>query len=97
MAYSTSNPPQLLVCSFDGTSPGMWTYSSTDTASAVDLDGYISDGQDLGMRVGDLVMVTDTDASPVIVTMHRVASLSAVNRSVDLTDGNTLVTGTDSD
>lgn len=99
MAYSTSNPPKLLMPSFDnGTNQcAFWSYTSTDAAAVVDGDGYISNGQDLGMKVGDLVYVVDSDASPVIVTLHRVVSLSTSNRSVDLSDGNTAVTGTDSD
>lgn len=98
MAYSTSNPPICLQPSFDTESgASLWTYASTDAATAVDAAGYITNGQDLGMKVGDLVYVTDTDASPVVVTLHRVVSVSASDRSVDLSNGDTAVTGTDSD
>lgn len=99
MAYDTDNPPRLLVPSFTNSSNqcSIWIYSSTDTATAVDADGYISDGQDLGMKEGDIVFVVDTDASPITITAHRVVSLSTSDRSVDLTNGDTFVTGTDSD
>lgn len=98
MTYSTSNPPILKVPSFTNVSgeSSTWTYASTDGATAVDADGYITNGKALGMKVGDLVEVTDTDASPVIVTTHRVVAVNA-DGSVDLTNGDTTVTGTDSD
>lgn len=99
MAYSTSNPPLLKTPSFTNASgeSATWTYSSTDNAAAVDADGYITNGKTLGMKAGDLVEVTDNDASPVIVTTHRVVSVSTSDNSVDLSDGDTAVTGTDSD
>ena len=75
----------------------MWSYSSTDAAADVDADGYISDGQDRGMSVDDVVFVYDSDASPVICTVHRVVSVSTTDRSVDLSNGDTFITGTDSD
>lgn len=77
--------------------PAFWYYRSEDAAAVVDADGYITDGQDLGMKVGDIVYVEDSNASPVIVTVHRVTSLSTTDRSVDLSNGDTLITGTDSD
>lgn len=99
MAYDTDNPPRLLVPSFTNAANqcSIWIYASTDAATDVDADGYITDGQDLGMKVGDIVFVVDTDASPIIITAHRVVSLSTSDRSVDLTNGDTFVTGTDSD
>lgn len=98
MAYSTSNPPRLVLPSFTNVSGemGIWQYDSTDAAATVDADGYITNGKALGMKVGDLVQVTDTDASPVIVTTHRVVAVNS-NGSVDLSNGDTTVTGTDSD
>ncbi len=98
MAYSTSNPPQLLTPSFTNASgeSSIWNYTSTDAAATVDADGYITNGVALGMKVGDLVNVIDSDASPVIVTTHRVVSVNT-NGSVDLSNGDTTVTGTDSD
>lgn len=77
MAYSTSNPPALLVGSFNGTHPNVWSYKSEDGASDVDAAGYITNAEDLGMRVGDVVFVTDTNASPIITTTHLVSAISA--------------------
>lgn len=98
MSYSTSNPPALLMGSFDNTANtcSVWTYTSTDGASTVDAAGYITNGALLGMKVGDVVLVTDSDASPVIITTHRVVTVTA-GSSVDLSDGTTFVTGTNSD
>lgn len=98
MTYSTSNPPLLKSPSFTNVTgeSSTWTYYSTDNAAAVDADGYITNGKALGMKVGDIVEVTDSDASPVIVTVHRVVAVNS-NGSVDLSNGDTLVTGTDSD
>lgn len=100
MAYSTSNPPLLVSPSFTNVSgeSSLWTYASTDGASTVDASGYITNGGALGMKVGDLVRVTDTDASPVIVTTHRVVTVSSTYPgAVDLSNGDTTVTGTNSD
>jgi hypothetical protein len=75
---------------------GTWDYSSTDAGSAVDASGYITNAKALGMKVGDIVRVTDTDASPVIVTLHRVVAINT-NGSADLTDGNNFIVGTNTD
>lgn len=98
MPYSTSNPPMLITPSFTNNTgeSALWNYASTDASTAVDADGYITNGVALGMKVGDLVNVSDTDAAPVIVTTHRVVAVNA-NGSVDLSNGDTTVTGTDSD
>ncbi len=91
MSYSTSTPPKLVFQSFGNSGPALWTYESTDAASVVDASGYITNGGALGMKLGDLVWVTDTDASPRITTSHMVASVSATYPgAVDLSDGVTL-------
>lgn len=94
MAYSTSNPPKLLVQGVGGSGPSIWSYSSTDAAATVDAANYITDGGSLGLKVGDLVYVVDTDASPVIVTLHQVSATG--NGTTDLNDLTT-ITQTDSD
>lgn len=98
MAYSTSNPPRLVSPSFTNVSGeiSVWDYSSTDAAGTVDASGYITNAKALGMKAGDLVRVTDTDASPVIVTLHRVVAVNT-DGSADLTDGNNHVVGTNTD
>lgn len=86
MSYSTSNPPVCIQPSFNGNTPSIWSYRSTDPAADVDDNGYISNAKDLGMRAGDIMLVEDTDASPVVLTSHRVASINA-DGSANLSDG----------
>lgn len=94
MAYATSNPPRLLVGTLDGLAPQIWVYRSTDAAATVDAANYITNGGSLGMKVGDLVYVVDTDASPVITTLHQVSATG--DGTTDLNDLTT-ITQTDSD
>jgi hypothetical protein len=94
MTYATSNPPKLIVQAVGGSGPSIWTYSSTDAAATVDAANYITNGGSLGLKVGDIVFVTDTDASPVIVTMHQVSATG--DGTTDLNDLTT-ITQTDSD
>lgn len=75
MAYSTSNPPFLKSGPLTG--PGKtWGYRSTDVATDVDAVGYFTNGHALGMRVGDIVEVFDTDTNDVM-TLHRVITATA--------------------
>lgn len=94
MAYATSNPPKLMVQALGGNGPNIWSYASTDAAATVDAANYITNGGSLGMKVGDLVYVMDTDASPVIVTLHQVSATG--DGTTDLNDLTT-ITQTDSD
>lgn len=94
MAYATSNPPKLITQGVGGSGPAIWTYSSTDAAATVDAANYITNGGSLGMKVGDLVFVVDTDASPVITTLHQVSATG--DGTTDLNDLTT-ITQTDSD
>ena len=95
MAYSTSSPPELVSSGIAGTGQ-IWNYETTDAAAVVDTDGYFTNGQLLGMKVGDLVIVRDTDASPTTTTIHTVLSLSSSDDSVDLSDA-AATAGTDTD
>lgn len=91
MAYATSNPPALQVQSIAG--PRRWVYVSADPIATVNTAGYISNGDALGMKVGDLVEVIDT-ATPT-TSLSVVADVTALGQA-DLTDG-TAVTRTDTD
>ncbi|ESY02285.1 hypothetical protein X755_01155 [Mesorhizobium sp. LNJC405B00] len=62
----------------------LWKYESVDAASLVRVSGYFTNGWQLGMRVNDIVFVTDTDSSNA-TTIHTVNLASAT--AVDLTDG----------
>lgn len=92
MAYSTSNPPALLTQRIGG---GMatWAYSSSDATGTVDGSGYISNGDKLGMKVGDLVYVNDTVNT--LVTAHRVAAVSTAG--ADLGTGTTVGSSANAD
>jgi len=69
-----------------GTGPSLWTYNSTDPAADVDGAGYFTNAKKLGMKVGDIVFVTDTDASPPITTSHRVYAIDSTTGAADLSD-----------
>lgn len=96
MTYSTSNPPQLLVGPIGGVGPQIWFLESTDAGADVDLDGYITNAAQLGMRVGDLVYVRDTDSTHQQMTSHVVKTINA-NGSADLSDGVSIGGAADSD
>lgn len=75
MAYATTNPPRLVFdCGGDG--QALWTYASTDVHTDVDAADYFSNGDALGMRVNDVVMVTKTSAT-VGTTLHTVTAVTA--------------------
>lgn len=93
MAYSTSNPPHLLSQLIAG-GKKLWLYASTDAATAVRVSGYFTDGYERGMRAGDILMMVDTDASPIAAQIMIVTS--AVPGTVDMSDG-VAITATDSD
>ena len=94
MAYSTSNPPALVsVAPLTGAGQ-VWAYRSTDAGTAVDASGYISNAKTLGMRVGDLVRVTDT--FNLKTTTHYVAAISVAG-AADLADGTTIGSSVNTD
>lgn len=94
MAYSTSNQPICVVNPTGGNGVANWKYASTDAAATVDGAGYFTDAKKLGMKVGDMVEVYDTTNN--IVTMHRVAAISAAG-AADLGAGTTIGSATNAD
>lgn len=94
MAYSTSTPPQLLVPSLNDQSPSIWTYTSADAASLVRVDGYFTDADALGMKVGDLVFSQDTDT---YLTSSMVVLVVTAGGAADLGDATTIGDNTNSD
>ena len=95
MPYSTSAPPVLLVGTLNNNGPKLWSYRSTDAATAVRVTGYITNARDLGMTAGDIVFSLKTDASPLTCQVHIVTAINA-NGSADLSDG-LAITGTNTD
>lgn len=94
MAYSTSNPPGLVYSQVGG-GRKTWVYSSTHVAADIDTASFISNGYDLGMRVGDLVLhiPASTDG---ITTSHRVLTASS-SGPIDLGDATTIGSTTNTD
>ena len=89
MAYATAN---LNICAprvgegenlaDAGWSSAMWTYrdSGGDVLATMIADDFITDGNDKGLRVGDIIAIIETavDASWVIVDTIDAAGLVAV-------------------
>lgn len=92
MSYSTSTPPRLVVQGIGGLGPKVWAYASTADASAdIDTAGYFTNGYDLGMRAGDIVLANLNG----IGTTHIV--MSASSTGVDLGAGSTVGSTTNAD
>jgi hypothetical protein len=93
MAYSTTNPPQL-VSGAPLTGAGqVWRYESTHTHTAVDAAGFITNALDLGMRVKDIVLVWDTTTNAV----HNHVVLTVSSTGADLSDGTAIGSTANSD
>lgn len=95
MAYSTTNPPNLVQQNLGNRHSAEWTLTGTDAVATVRVTGYITNAKALGMKKGDLVRYTKTDASPITTQLMIVSAINA-NGSADLSDG-TAVTGTNTD
>lgn len=78
MAYSTDTPPVMLIDRIGG-GMAVFGYSSADAIATVIGAGYITNGESLGMAVGDLVHVYDT-ATPMMYTCY----VSAVSTTATL-------------
>lgn len=79
MAYNRDN---LVTVSFEplGGDFKMWRYASTDATATVAGAGYISDALKMGMKVGDLVIVSKTDTNA--ITFHRVTAVSGAGATL---------------
>lgn len=93
MAYSTDNPPALESQGV-GSGGASWQYDSADAATLVRVDGYITNGKDLGMKVGDRVRQYDS-AGGAVDHNYTVKAVNA-DGTVDLSDGSAVVV-TDTD
>lgn len=77
MAYATTNPPIKLTQGIGGSNSGtLWHYSSEDVSTDVDAAGYFTNGGDLGMKTGDVVMAVETD-NTFLLTIHSVTVVSS--------------------
>lgn len=91
MAYETTNPPHLLLEAPGGLSR-VWLYVDGDATATVDGSGYFTDGYARGMRDGDLCLSYDTGNK--IWSAHTV---TASGTTIDLSNGTTIGTSTNSD
>ena len=74
MAYETSNPPQKVSGGIGG-GGNLFLYIDGDAAVTVRGANYFSNGEDLGMKVGDVVLLSDT--STPLGTILVVSAVSA--------------------
>ena len=72
MAYATSNPPAKMAGIMAGAS--LWYYTDADVDSDVDAADYFSNGDDLGMKVGDILFHFDTAG---VATFFFVSAVTA--------------------
>jgi len=75
MAYVTTNPPVNITARI-GAGPTIWIYNSTDVHTDVDATDYFTNGDALGMKVNDCVIVQKTDAT-IGATVHTVSAVTA--------------------
>jgi hypothetical protein len=83
MAYSTDNPPRCAVPAVGTDAPNLWFYVSLDAATVVRGADYITNALDLGMKVGDIVIQSSSDAS--VAHIYVVVTVDA--DGADLSDG----------
>jgi len=86
MAYSSTLPP-FVVASAPGDEWTLWAYVSTHTVAEAVASGFISNGDDLGMKVGDPVLVSQSTGYINVlcyvtgVTASSAATISSVTTS----------------
>lgn len=84
MAYNQNN--LALKVQGRGTSSGWWEYRSADPIATVRAAGYISNASDMGMRVRDIVLVTDTN----VPTIQWCIVIAITAGAADLSDGSAI-------
>ncbi len=74
MAYDPSISQPVLIAQGIGGGKAVWQYQSTDNTAAVVAGGYFTNGRTLGMKVGDAVLVIETDNN-YLMTTHSVIAV----------------------
>ena len=97
MSYSTSLAPGKVAQKNGSNGRTIWSYVSADAIAVVGANGYFTNGDDLGMQVGDVVLVTNstTGATTVAIVSEVVSggAASITGGTVDLdTAGANVVT-----
>jgi len=95
-ASSAQFPPVILAAAMGGGRSGstttpvgskLWLFSTTDTSTGPFVSGYFSDGYELGMKQGDVVIVaaqTSTVASSGTLYLGMVSSVSSTGGGTQL-------------
>ena len=97
MGYETSNPPRLMTSGgIDNSLPAIFLYSDADASATVRVDGYITNGGDLGMKVGDLVIHYDNNLG-ITSTLNVATVSSTAPGAVDLQDATVVGDTTNTD
>lgn len=98
MAYATTDELILLTPAAIAVGPRIWHHSSADALAAANTSGFITDGGNKGLKVGDYVLHLDTSAATGDASLHRVLTVSATAPgAVDLTDGTVVCAGANAD
>lgn len=86
MSYSSTNPPALVTQRIAG-GPALWIYKSTDDSSIDALgSGYFTNGEALGMKVGDFVLaISNTAGTTVQFAMTCISSISSTGSAAGST------------
>ena len=96
MPYSTATLSLVETGGIGNTQRSVWAMENTDAVTTVRVAGYISNARARGMKVGDIVDYTKTDASPITIQRMIVVSINATTGAADLSDG-TAITATNTD
>jgi hypothetical protein len=102
MAYSSTNPPVpamgvLTRASTDANvwpAPQLWLYRSTDRSSDIDDSGYFSNGHELGMRKGDILVASHVSSHGSTTIAGIFAFVSDVSTSGATVIASTVVSST---
>jgi len=75
MAYATTNGPRLISDSLGSSTGSLFLYNDADPIATVLGTAYFTDGYDLHMKVGDVVMVVDTTLNQVELCLVSVSTV----------------------
>ena len=89
MAYSTANPPALMIQRAGSNSGAVWWYRSADVIATVDDANYFSNAKDLGMRQNDVIYVENTTGN--LVSLGKVGAINATTGAAGATTALTAV------
>lgn len=78
MAYVTTSPPIKISQGIDSVS--LWLYQSADAAATVKAANYITNAQALGMKVGDGIIILDTNTP--LATLAIVSAVASTGSTL---------------